>query len=296
MTKTVLYLLVLPLLTLSCVSRTNETDLAGTERTPGKLEIQDEAMNDIVENISSPIETPSFVKELGVPFSSRYLVNIDNIEDLTSGFTMAFNLGMLSADLGYLNVYDKTGSALNYLSAIRKLADGLKVSEFFEYSTIKRLATNDNNIDSLMYLSVYNFNQMDNHLRESDRSNLSAIMIAGVWIEGMYLATQVALENPGEKIAEYIGEQKLILNYILLILKNYEKDAQFKRLITDFESIKKTFQEVNITYVMGDPVAVEKDGMLTVVQQESSVVSISPVTVQNIGLATERVRNHQHMK
>jgi hypothetical protein len=36
-------------------------------------------------------------------------------------------------------------------------------------------------------------------------------MIAGVWIEGHYLATQVALTNNGEILRDRIGEQKDIL-------------------------------------------------------------------------------------
>jgi hypothetical protein len=87
-------------------------------------------------------------------------------------------------------------------------------------------------------------------------------MVAGVWIEGMYLITQVAKEKPDPQLAEYIGEQKVTLNDLLVILKNYEKDDQFAALIKDFEQLKNVFEKVNITYKMGEPKAVEKDGML----------------------------------
>ena len=252
-------------------------------------------MNDIIENISSPIEMAALIKDLGVPFSIRYLADLDEIGKYTSSFRMAYSLGMLGADLGYLNVYDKTGSAIRYLSAIKKLAEGMRISQFFDFGTIKRLATSRTNIDSLMYLSVHSFNLMDDYLRQTNRSNLSVLMVAGIWIEGMYLATQVAGEKPDQKLAEYIGEQKLILNDLLLIIKKYEQDEQFKTLISDFETIRKAFENVKITYEISDPKPIEKDGMLTIVQQESSIVDISVQTLKEIEIATEIVRNRQIM-
>ena len=241
MIRTLTYLFAVLLLISSCKNRTKNPDTPGYEPNHGSLSISDQAMNDIIENISSPIEMASLIKQLGVPFSSRYLVDIDQIDNFRTSFKMAYALGILGADLGYLNVYNKTGTAVSYLAAIKRLSDGLKISKFFDFRTIKRLAISNSNVDSLMYLSVYSFNQMDNHLRETDRSNLSALMVSGVWIEGMYLATQVANEKPDKKLAEFIGGQKLILNDLLLILKNYEKDEQFKDLISDLEIHQKRF-------------------------------------------------------
>ncbi|HYW95659.1 MAG TPA: hypothetical protein VE870_08735 [Bacteroidales bacterium] len=293
MIKTIPYLFAVVLLFTGCKTRTNELDVPGYELGQGKVKVSDEAMNDIIENLSSPVEMAALIKDLGVPYSNRYLTSLDEIDNYNTAFRMAFNLGMLGADLGYLNVYNKTGNAVSYLSEINRLSDGLKVSQFFDFSTIKRLATSNSNLDSLMFLSVRSFNQMDEHLRETDRSNLSVLMVAGIWIEGMYLATQVAEEKPDKELAEYIGEQKLILNDLLLILKNYERDEQFKKLISEFETIRKAFRDVKITYVMGEPKAIEKDGMFTVVPQESSVITISPETVRQIEAATSKVRNRQ---
>ncbi len=295
MIRTLPYLFAVLLLISSCKNRTNHPDMPGYEPDPVSLSISDQAMNDIIENISSPVEMASLIKQLGIPFSSRYLVDIDQIDNFRTSFKMAYTLGILGADLEYLNVYNKTGTAVSYLAAIKRLSDELKISKFFDFKTIKRLAISNSNVDSLMYLSVYSFNQMDKHLRETDRSNLSAIMVSGVWIEGMYLATQVANEKPDKKLAEFIGGQKLILNDLLLILKNYEQDEEFKDLISDFETIKKDFEQVKITSVMGEPKAVEKDGMLTIVQQETSVIKISPETLKKIGLATEKIRNSHLM-
>jgi hypothetical protein len=294
MSKNIAYLLTLLLLVFSCKGRVKE-DLAvpGSELEQGELKVSMQALNEIIENISSPIEMAEIVKGLGVPFSSRYLSNLDNIDNHASSFKMAYTLGILGADLGYLNVYQKTGTSVSYLAAISKIADGLKINQFFDFNTMKRLATSNSDLDSLMYLSVHSFNRMDGHLRVTDRSNLSALMITGVWVEGMYLVTQVAKEKSDTTLAQYIGEQKVILNDILLILKNYQRDAQFADLIADLQQIKTEFDKVKITYEIGEPKAVEQDGMLMIVQQESSVVIISDEVLAKLIETTARIRNKQ---
>jgi hypothetical protein len=41
------------------------------------------------------------------------------------------------------------------------------------------------NLDSLIFISVHSFNQMDDYLRTNKRGNLSALIITGTWIEGL---------------------------------------------------------------------------------------------------------------
>jgi hypothetical protein len=263
----------------------------------GELQISSETMNDIIQNIASPIEVAAMISALNVPYSTHYLSDPESLSTNTTSFEMAFSLGALSADLGYLNMYEKTGTAVNYLSSMNRLADALQIGQFFDFATIKRLATSSSDLDSLMFISVNSFNNMDDYLRETERSNLSALMITGVWIEGLYLATQVAVQNTNEDLKSMIGEQKLILNDLLLILNNYSNEEAIADYINDLEEIKSIYNSVKITYEVGEPQTIEKDGMLMVVQSESSHVTMSDETLQKIIEVTEQIRNmHMNIK
>lgn len=293
MIKKLLIFIFAGLIIISCKSRVKEDlTVPGSEMNKGDLKISTQAMEEITQNISSPIEMAALIKELGFPFSPNYLSKINAEDRYSTNFKMALALGVLGADLGYLNVNEKTGSSISYLTAINKLADGLKISRFFDFNTMKRLATGNSGIDSLIFFSVHSFNRMDEHLRQTDRSNLSALMISGAWIEGMYLATQVVKETRDELLKEYIGEQKTVLNNLLLLLKNYHNDEQFANLTKEFESIKKEFDNVKITYEINEPKAAEKEGMLMIVQQETSIVNISDEVLDNIVQKIEQVRNN----
>jgi hypothetical protein len=257
-----------------------------------ELRVSDEAMEEIVHNVSSPVEMAALIRELGVPFSTRYLATTDHVDDYHTSFKMAYNLGVFGADLGYLNMYGKNTQVVDYLTAINKLADGIKVGQFFDFSTLKRLATASDDIDSLMYISVNSFNNMDNYLRDNNRGHLSALMIAGIWIEGMYLATQVATEKPDPALAERIGEQKISLNNILLVLGNYEGQPDFPELIGQLNELKKEYDKIEITYEIGEPEQVEQDGMIMIVQNEKSIVHISDEQLESIIAKTEEIRNN----
>jgi len=294
MIKKLSLFIIAALLLTACGQRTSgnlEVDMDDVQA--GELQISSETMSEIIENIASPIEVAALISSLNIPFSTSYLADPEKLSTNTTSFEMAYSLGALSADLGYLNMYEKTGTAVNYLSSINRLADAIQIGQFFDFATIKRLATTSSDLDSLMFISINSFNNMDNYLRETDRSNLSALMIAGVWMEGLYLATQVAVQNSSEDLKSMIGEQKIILNDLLLVLNNFKNETVIAGYIADLETIKQTYADVKITYEVGEPETVEKDGMLMVVQSETSTVTMSDETLNQIIVTTQKIRDRQ---
>jgi hypothetical protein len=271
-------------------SRNNNLDVPVEEELKG-VDIPEEAVINITDNISSPVEIAAMIKSMGVPFSKGFLAPTEYTSNYITSYSQAFALGVFSADLGYLNMYNKTGSVIDYLSTIKNLANSINVGQFFDFTTLKRLATNNSNIDSLKFISVHSFNQMDYSLRMRKRGNLSALIVAGAWIEGIFITVQVAKDQPDPKLMEKIGEQKIILTDLMLLLSSYAKDPIFKNYVNEFKSIKSKFDDVNITYVSGEPQYIEENGMLTIKQTEKSIVNITDTQLKNITETIEGVRN-----
>jgi hypothetical protein len=252
-----------------------------------------EAIADISRNISSPVEIANLLQSLQVPFSQNYLAEDIDPNRQSTAFEKALELGILGADLGYLNMYEKTGSSLEVLSSIRKIAEDIKVGQFFDFESIKRLSRNKSNLDSLLFVSIDSYNKIDNYLRSNDRGHLSALMIIGVWIEGQYLATQVVKQYPDKMLTDRIGEQKIILNDLLLLITPYcNRDPEFTSLCKDMQDIKEKYRDVRITYTQGEPVSVEKDGGLTIRQTETSVVTMTQEQLDGIIEITKNIRDN----
>ncbi len=253
--------------------------------------IPDDEISGFIDNMSSPVEMAALIKSLDVKFSNKYLASTDNVEDFSTEYQQALNLGIYGLDLGYLNMYNKTNAVLDYISAIKTLADGINVGQFFDFATLRRLSQNDQNLDSLMYISVHSFNQMDRYLRKNKRSNLSVLMITGVWIEGNYLVTQVYKEVPHPELKEKIGEQKIVLDKLMLFLEVFKNDKQLQAIANDLKPLKEQYKDITITIQKGEPQAIEKDGTLVFIQNDVSIVNITDEQVKSIIAKTEEVRN-----
>ncbi|MCU4155215.1 hypothetical protein J1N10_04460 [Carboxylicivirga sp. A043] len=248
----------------------------------GALELSEEVMSDVIQNISSPVEMASIIKATGVDFSQKILNSTDKVDNYNTSYKRALNLGVYSADLGYINTFDKNSIVVSYLVAIKSLAEGIKVGQFFDFNSLKRMATNNNNLDSLMQISISSFNQMDSYLRSQKRSNVSSLIVTGAWIEGLYITANVIEETNDESLINRVAEQKDIIDIIEIILKNYSGDPDFAELAKGISQLKEAYSAVKITTEMGEAKTIEQDGKLIIVQDEVSHVEITPEQVSAI--------------
>ena len=155
------------------------------EDSASATKISEEVLTELIQRIPSPVEIVALIKASGAEYSEAILNPTSNSEKYTTSYQQAFNLGVYGADLGYINMYEKTISSLSYLNAVKEMADLIKVGQFFDFNTLKRLSSNKENIDSLLYITTSNFNRMDEYLREQKRSDLS--ILSGFSLAGGFL-------------------------------------------------------------------------------------------------------------
>ncbi|TAJ15293.1 hypothetical protein DMA11_02500 [Marinilabiliaceae bacterium JC017] len=273
-------------------STSDELSLPDSLVNDAPLQLSEEIIGDVIQNISSPVEMASLIKSTGVAFSQKTLNKTDKVSNYNTSFKRALNLGVYSADLGYINTFDKNTIVVSYLLSIKDLSEGINVGQFFDFTSLKRLATNSNNLDSLMEISITSFNRMDDYLRQQKRSNVSSLIVTGAWVEGLYIAANVIEQTNNKELINRIAEQKDIIDILLIILNNYNQDDNFATLATKMEGLKKAYEQVKITTEFGEPKKIEKDGTLIIVQDELSHVDITPEQVQNIVSEIRKLREH----
>jgi hypothetical protein len=133
---------------------------------------------------------------------------------------------------------------------------------------------------------------MDEFLRKNNRSQLSSIMIVGVWIEAQYFATQVMKQYPSHLLRERIGEQKYFLEDLIRIVTPYcDNDKEFATVCSYLRDIASKYENIKISYTKGDPSSSEKDGILVVTQTETSMVEMTDEQLAEIIDITGNVRN-----
>jgi hypothetical protein len=259
--------------------------------TDAPLKLSEDIMGEVIQNISSPVEMANLIKSSGADFSQRILNNPDNVSKYETSFKRALNLGVYSADLGYINIFDKNNVVVSYLLAVKNLADGIRVGQFFDFNALRRMASNSTNLDSLMEMSVSSFNKMDAYLRDQNRSNVSTLIVTGTWIEGLYIASSVVKETKSKELSIRIAEQKNIIDILEIILNNYISEPNFSSLVEDIARLKAAYAPIRITTELGEPKKIEKDGMLIVIQDEISTAHYTEEQLNTIMNLIAEIRN-----
>jgi hypothetical protein len=254
--------------------------------------IDEEVIGSILQQIPSPLEISVLLKESGTKYNSAILNPADNLSKYNSNFKKALNLGIYGTDLGYTNIYEQNQDGIKYLTTIKSLADGLNIGQFFDIETIGRLATNSKNLDSLLLITTQNFNSINHYLQTQSRANLSVLLLTGGWLEAMQITCQVAVKNPKNKeLKEKIGEQKIILEQIVLLLSFYKQDENMASLLKDMESLKATFDKINITYTYKESTMEVVNGVAVIKDNSSTTIEITDGDVVAIKDLTNTIRN-----
>jgi hypothetical protein len=230
---------------------------------------QDAILNSIIK-IVSPVEVSDLIKKQGIQYDRSILSNANNFLSYQTDFKKALNLGIYSTDLGYASINDQNVDALTYLNAVKKVAEGLNVGQFIDFSKITSLAMNKNNLNKLLDETSTTFENMSEHLEKQNRSNLAALILTGGWLETLYITCEVAKRQPNQELNNRIVEQKLILSQILEVLKTYNTDGSTTNLSNDLSNlyklldsfpmtVRKTGKTVKSTVTLASGVEIEQE-------------------------------------
>jgi len=255
--------------------------------------ISEEAIGEILQSIPSPLEISMLLKESGKKYNAAFLNPADNISKYNSNYKKALNLGVYGTDLGYTNIYEQNQDGVKYMASIKELADGLNIGQFFDIETIGRLATNSKNLDSLLLITTQNFNSINHYLQTQQRANLSVLFLTGGWLEALHITCGVATANPTNKeLQETIGEQKIILENIKLLLSFYkDSDQNMASLLADMEELKAIYDKVKITYTYKESTFEVVDGVMMIKDNSTSTIEITPEDIANIKKIAGEIRN-----
>lgn len=257
-------------------------------------EISEEVISDILQQIPSPLEISVLLKESGTQYDQSMLNDPKNTKIYNTNYEKAINLGIYGTDMGYTNIFEQNQDAIFYLNSVKELADDLSIGQFFDFGTIKRLATNSSNLDSLLYLTTKNFNNINGYLQNQKRSNLSILILTGGWLEALHITCKVAQLNPHNKeLTERIGEQKVIMDNIMLLLSFYsESNSSMAAYMNELKPLANAYNKIKIVHTYAEPTFEEVDGMLVVKDNSTSEVIMSADNLQEITSITQSIRKN----
>jgi len=202
------------------------------------------------------------------------------------------NLGVYGTDLAFAGIFEQHSETMVYMNCTGKLADALHVSAAFSPDRSSRLEGNMNNRDSILSIITDSYWDCDALLHENNQGQASALMIAGGWIEGLYLACKVAEATNSNDIRVRIVEQRSSLDKLVTLLDK-QKHPDVQPVADQLKNLKKLFdalpkQQVEPSSVSTDP----KTGVTTIGSDNSPPpVSLNDLEFKNILGQITSIRN-----
>ena len=197
-------------------------------------------------SIPSPIQLGQMLQRAGATYDKKVLNPTDNASKYTSVNSKALNLGVYGADLSYSAVFNQPQEVMSYLTSSKKLAEELGITTSFSASMMERMEKNTGNRDSLLYIISELFLSSNEALKENDQSHISVLVLAGGFIEGMYVGTQVAKTVKDNKaIYLRIGEFRGSLNNLIMLVSTVN-NSDVSEVLTDLRSIKAVYDESSV--------------------------------------------------
>ncbi len=196
--------------------------------------------------VPSPGEMLTFIKMVGGKNNKNvsFLNSPSNLASYSDAKSKALNFGIYSCDLSYCSIFEIGAEALKYFKAVKQLGDQIGVSTAIKPEMLKRLEGNLGNPDSLSVISDDIYMSSFETLEAGKQGNTMCLVVAGGWIESLYIATSLAKYEANSPIVERLADQKYTLENLTDFLKKYESDANAAAVLAQFTELKAEFDKI----------------------------------------------------
>ena len=240
-------------------------------------------------SVPSPVQTAFAIRKAGLKYQKGITTPLEKGETLTSKVPQAMMLGMLGADMAYVTVHKDGQRALATLQAIEKLGGKLELSNAFDRALLERFKANLGSEDSLLQISGTAFRAADQYLKANDRHDVSALVLAGGWLESLHLTLSDPAALKDQALMNRIGEQRKALVDLVELLSATVTDESAKGTIDGMRALQATFDGITATYTYEKPVT-DVATKTTFINSKSSV-TITPEQLSAIAAQVSAIRS-----
>ncbi len=241
-------------------------------------------------SIPSPYQISLLIKRKKLDFNEDMINPLQNTSNYSSNFKKALNLGVLGADLAYLNIYEQTPIAIKYFSKIKTLSQELDISSGFDKDILERVDKNMGNQDSLLVIVSNSYRKADKFLKENNRNDLGVLILTGGFIESLFSISQLSADIDDQELLYRIGEQKNPLeNLIKVISPYYNQSEDYSKLSDMLIDLAYDFDGIDVNYTYEEP-KVDVENKMTIINSKSEVI-ISEEQLSTIREKVAKIRS-----
>jgi len=203
-------------------------------------------IREVIYPLPTPFEMTKMLNDIGATYSPKNMNPASRVERYNTETSKAINLGVYGADLSYASTYQQQQDIQVYLNAIKTLADQLGIT--YDYTQLlseeyKEKFNNKDSLTSIVTNTIYNTYQ---YLDQKSNPDLAATMITGMWVELMYIATNISSDSYNfTGLVNIISKQKTSYEKVMELLATRNSNSDIKSLESKLQVLKPVFDKVD---------------------------------------------------
>ena len=241
--------------------------------------------------LPTPVEMSILIKNSGIVWNADLLSNPADASKYLTHQKMALNFGVYITDLTYAGLFQQSQTALRYKLAIHQLIEGLGLQSAINANTMQSLEENINDKDILLRIISDTYASCSASLNESDRYSLTLTILAGGWIESMYISTGTLNENLFQnenRINQLVIDQILTFDMMWHVMSELKYIPDVDDLLNEFSGLAQLFDQIGIFQTENVVINTEDASEIS----SSNIINVTPEDFQQIKIQIQILRNN----
>lgn len=229
----------LALFTVAC---NNSGKKKSDSTTIDKNEVKAE-LEEIVYPLPSPFEMTKMINEI----EATYIIGISNDPEAYKRYLtvkkQGLNLGVYSSDMAYSATYNRNEKTQEYLSTIKELVKSLDLTGAIKSDMPERIEASLEDKEESVSVITDLFYDTYSYMNKNNNTELSYLILAGTWVEGLYLVTNIS-DNTFDNldILKVIVKQEGPLKKILELMASFKDSEMTKDVYENLQSINAIYE------------------------------------------------------
>ena len=225
-------------------------------------------VREFVYPLPTSFEITEMLQRINAAFILTITNPVSNFDRYLTDSKKAINLGIYGADLSYVATYNQKQEIVNYMNVCKNIIDAMNITGALSTDIIEKVEQNQDDKDFLVELITNTFFDTYEILNQGGRGYSSMLVIAGSWIEALYIATNITKSTfENKEMVQTIAAQKVSLEKLISLMETMTDESVV-------EVTKQLLPIRNIYNTIGENMTIE--------QLESLTKEISAVRAQMI--------------
>lgn len=218
-------------------------------------------VREFVYPLPTSFEVTEMLNRIGAAYILTLTNPVANVEKYLTEKSKAINLGIYGADLSYASTYNQKQEVISFMDVSKKLIDALNISGAISPDIVEQVEANQDDKDKLVEIITNSFYDTYEYLNRSDRGSVSMLVLAGSWVEALYISTHISQDTYNNKeMVKIVMEQKTSLNKLVSLMEVVKDNAAVAETLSLLANIHAIYNSI-------EEGAISKDQMDSIVKE-----------------------------